>query len=440
MHAAPPPFPALNADPVEFQRQMAAAEAAAARLPFQQAQQRFIRQLQNQGGMPTKRQRVHALISSPNVEGRTNFLQNSSADVKGSSLTDPHNLQGFNRASSASSSSGAPARGSGTSLLQKRKFTPSIRQVVIPDPKDDGAANQQLINGVQPLITATAGQATIQQTPTTTTPTTIFATPAAQPGAPRVPPSPSSFFSTDSQQVSQSFGEQTSLSPFGWRFTPTNPNGKMQSFNRIPGHPEASTSTAAVSVTSTMEASGAQAKSPNIDQKKPLSLRRGQQLKSLNLSSLGKPNRKVVELSSAESANAPPSVLGSARHPCNRPLSSAGLPPLTSGGLPSGLTEISPVWTQPGSGKSANQIPVAQPGNFTPSSFMNLSYPSPGTANPTLQSPKISNVTGTKTTISSPKLTHGPRQPGGNSKDNNKKETIEAEVATTMGAMMESSR
>jgi len=87
---------------------------------------------------------------------------------------------------------------------------------------------------------------------------------------------------------------------------------------------------------------------------------------------------------------------------------------------------------------------VARPGHFTPSSFMNLSYPSPlqsaGTANPMLPSPKISNVVSNKTAPSSPKLSQGLRQPGEDSKENKQKETIEAEVATTMGAMMESSR
>jgi len=114
------------------------------------------------------------------------------------------------------------------------------------------------------------------------------------------------------------------LSPFNWG-TPTPSASSRQSFSKIPGHPEAPGVASRKGFLQDVKGSN----------QKPLSLRRGQRISSLNINSISKPKSRVVELSHDNPRFTSPLPTGtSGSRPPRQdmgPQSASGLPPLPGG-------------------------------------------------------------------------------------------------------------
>mmetsp|Transcript_28352 Transcript_28352/g.39423 ORF Transcript_28352/g.39423 Transcript_28352/m.39423 type:complete len:536 (-) Transcript_28352:274-1881(-) len=385
--------------------QFAAANATRMNGGFNMQQNAYVQQLQ--GYPASKRQRLgHNDTTDSRVDVKNNQFQQGRRNMQSTTT-----LQQAHQQQPRLNTGSARRGGRSGSLLHKRKaFNSTIGPVVIPQKPNieqfsagtgltpasglTPLSNQQGNNagsGNMGIFTPQAGESRHEGLPT---------------GGSIVPPSPSSFFNTDSQQNSTqavSFsGTIPSLSPFGWG-TPTNPNGRTQTFNKIPGHPDASAAAIADSGTTgasgtsvavnTMTASSATGGtlasnsgdvnkamlSPN--SRKPLSLRRGLTvLSSLNISSLAKPKPKVVEVSTSESANAPSSVIGSQKNPFDTPTVRNGRPSIDTKN-DAGVHPLPSV---------AFPTPPSRGGNILTPSFANLmGFPSPMRSAEILASPKM---------------------------------------------------
>mmetsp|Transcript_27179 Transcript_27179/g.52708 ORF Transcript_27179/g.52708 Transcript_27179/m.52708 type:complete len:576 (+) Transcript_27179:59-1786(+) len=309
----------------------------------------------------TKRQRFGSMDNEPQGSGMQNGLQ---SDVKmyGNQFHPPAPLQrmpsrrphpsqsvpphlsgtmsygGSDSANSSQAGNQIQRRtSSGGSLLQKRSSFKPCGPVVIPNKTTNVNIVQQFNPGSGTPFTGpssmpqSAGSIAGSMFPPFT-PGTGGEVRGGGGGMMRtaVLPSPSGFFAetptgdrsggSASGLMSINIGTDAvpSLSPFGWN-TPTNTNNG-QSFSKIPGHPDSKAAEAATSASTDVSADGgadkSQAQGGPADggfrarrEKggKPLSMRRALKLNNLDLSTLRKPNPRVVEVANSSENGGPAS-------------------------------------------------------------------------------------------------------------------------------------
>eukprot|EP00467_Chlorarachnion_reptans_P001647 CAMPEP_0114511874 /NCGR_PEP_ID=MMETSP0109-20121206/14649_1 /TAXON_ID=29199 /ORGANISM="Chlorarachnion reptans, Strain CCCM449" /LENGTH=560 /DNA_ID=CAMNT_0001691469 /DNA_START=214 /DNA_END=1896 /DNA_ORIENTATION=+ len=329
-----------------------------------------------------------------------NSVARAKEDSKGYGLHLQNTRAGSKRRHSANSHnpSGTANSAPQPSTLQKRRQFKAVGPVSIPK-KNDQAYIRQL---TPPTANSTTGSMFVQ--PKSTGDSRMSERMSSENSAGSVGnnsavlPSPSVYFASDTpnpqQEQGVSFtGPLPSLSPYGWG-TPTHPNGRQMTFNKIPGHPDSATCSENANSTTT-NANSTTTDSSKFDgnpgephqRGKSLSQRRGAQISSLNITSLAKPKSRVVEVAATDTPSL--TQMQNKKNIFNPPSGRGGT--LNSGGtLQSAMSS-----GVPGTGVLPAFTPPSRGGSILTPSLGNLMHglPSPvRTGNSYLPSPRGKDV------------------------------------------------